>query len=1181
MNQGNIIGEEFEEYVFNQIDTRQSLNGAGSEGNPLTRDPKNLNYLNNRNAWVKMASGVSLIDPNPKPPTTSSKPIYRTKNAIVASKAPKITTGLDRLKSISGTLNGSIPEGELTKYNATGLAKNFVLFNTLSNLNFKNEENQEFSGYTFRKGIQTTQNNWLDVDSIYGLGGTAMGLQPTPGIIDVSVDCVNRGSIRKATVTLKAFNKFQFSIIEMLYLRLGYTMMLEWGWDRYAYKNEKDEIQYESMGNTLIENSWFKNLDTNNIPSQTSILASIENERLKHYGNYDGFFGKVNNFTWDFNPDGSYNITINLITLGDVVESLKVNINSPLLLPSNIKSNQENLDKLNIKEGSSIYNSLGTDILSRKLNQLVLDYKKTDPNNPLQKFSDLILNKKAETKVQTVSTSYGISTLPSYEIPAITTPPEMDYFLTLGDFLEMLQELVIPTQIISNDNQESLIEIDTDRNLNYINCYFNQIPLDPKICIFNTVWGKSFIENEEYNSLSDSRGLPLENLKGLPHQFSTYKEGFVAGKLMNLYLNVDFILKKLNSNIDKKGDLSLYKLVESICDGLNDALGNINNLEPIIKEDKILTIIDQNPIPRIDLFTSIPLTKEKKEVESKIKNPQLEVYGYNKGKSNFLKDIKFQTKIDNSLASMISIGATADGSSTKDYDATAFSKWNVGLKDRFSPPIIESSPTTLTATGEDLNKYLERAKVWANSGKNCRKTIDSKKVYWWFKNSNFYPQTSNYLVDGDVAFKLSYKFAPTKSKAIDAFLYHVKKLKLKEDKKTFQKAKLNEFVNNTYAVVLSDIFGRQLNIKLENQTFTQNVKASNYQELFTNDEMVKKLKGTFTSYLKTKSSKAYTDTNTPSGNIGFIPVSFDLTLEGMSGVKIYNKLNMDTRFLPSNYGESLDFLITKVNHKISSNSWDTMLGTISTSNIEKTISSEENSIKSNSRADVGITGEKDVPVVDYLPHDQGFNQVKNLIAAGESKGKYEIANNGVNKYKISTQSITDQKISFLLDVSSKRSKGSPNRTFAMGKYQIIPQTLENLVSYEQDKSGENYVGRNYTFDKANQEKLCNLLLLITRKDTGDYISGKNKGTQRDLEKALQQIGQEWASMPCIINQSGNIVGNIVEGTGQGAYYGGTGVNPSKSHVTLKQMAKALFYSRVQYSGKEPNYQPSYVVYYSK
>jgi hypothetical protein len=231
MEQGNILGEEFKQYVFNQIDVRQSIHGAGGQSSLLNRDPKYLNYLNNRNAWVKMASGVSLIDPNL--PSSTEPVAAPSKSQVITQTTNKLKTGLDRLKNISKDLLASNGDLSLTKYNTTGLAKNFILFNTLSNLNFK-KGNQEFSNYTFRSGIQKSQESWLDVDSSYGFGGTAMGFQPTPGIIDVSIDCVNRGSIRKATVTLKAYNRYQFSIIEMLYLRLGYTMMLEWGWDKYA-----------------------------------------------------------------------------------------------------------------------------------------------------------------------------------------------------------------------------------------------------------------------------------------------------------------------------------------------------------------------------------------------------------------------------------------------------------------------------------------------------------------------------------------------------------------------------------------------------------------------------------------------------------------------------------------------------------------------------------------------------------------------------------------------------------------------------------------------------------------------------------------------------------------------------------------------------------------------------------
>ena len=57
---GNIIGEPIDEKILEQIDLRQKMHGAGYNASSISRDPKILNYLNNRNAWIKMASGVSI-----------------------------------------------------------------------------------------------------------------------------------------------------------------------------------------------------------------------------------------------------------------------------------------------------------------------------------------------------------------------------------------------------------------------------------------------------------------------------------------------------------------------------------------------------------------------------------------------------------------------------------------------------------------------------------------------------------------------------------------------------------------------------------------------------------------------------------------------------------------------------------------------------------------------------------------------------------------------------------------------------------------------------------------------------------------------------------------------------------------------------------------------------------------
>jgi hypothetical protein len=61
---------------------------------------------------------------------------------------------------------------------------------------------------------------------------------------------------------------------------------------------------------------------------------------------------------------------------------------------------------------------------------------------------------------------------------------------------------------------------------------------------------------------------------------------------------------------------------------------------------------------------------------------------------------------------------------------------------------------------------------------------------------------------------------------------------------------------------------------------------------------------------------------------GFIPITLGITMEGMSGIKIYNALNVDTRFLPADYPESLKFIIKGVNHSVKDGNWNTNIETI-------------------------------------------------------------------------------------------------------------------------------------------------------------------------------------------------------------------------------------------------------------
>jgi hypothetical protein len=73
---------------------------------------------------------------------------------------------------------------------------------------------------------------------------------------------------------------------------------------------------------------------------------------------------------------------------------------------------------------------------------------------------------------------------------------------------------------------------------------------------------------------------------------------------------------------------------------------------------------------------------------------ELQIYGYNKIAndyiSNFVRKVDLKTTITPEFATMITVGATAGGY-IKGTEATAFSKWNTGLTDRFKETFIPAT----------------------------------------------------------------------------------------------------------------------------------------------------------------------------------------------------------------------------------------------------------------------------------------------------------------------------------------------------------------------------------------------------------------------------------------------------------------------------------------------------------
>ena len=924
---GNIVGEQFDGFVINQINNRQKLYGNGFDSAKIT-DSQHL-LLNNRNAWLKLASSVDVYD---KPELSFITDMAATpkQQELFRQQLQGMGLGTQRLVDIG------IGQGKAPDYLGPKFAERAVLFNTLSDITNKDK-------YTTRSGVSKTQSLWNN--NSYGLGGNEFGLTPAPGLISAKIDSKNRGSIRTAEVVIKAFNQFQFEMIELLYLRLGFTMMLEWGWDKYLNNGGV----YTNMGNTIIEEGWFNSSTT----SQLDMLNRIQQKREECAGNYDGFFGKVVNFDWNFNKNGSYDINLKLVTLGDVIESIKAKPNSTPLSLSDIVSlikNENNEDekaRLESIKDSTIVTMAGSNLLSQNLYADIIDSNKWGPDNPdyfTFNFKDEVLNPSKEESSITQQYIEG-STVDVFNLSPPKTKfkasDEFLYYMTFSEFLTRVQSYSIPSSGPNKDKAEKQLFIDTRIDTNLCSAYPNQISFDPKICLIRPTITTSMIDGTSAD-IDDINW--WDNLK----EFAVLENpNLLYGKVMNIYLNYKFISDCLSQNMDKDGNISIYKLITRVCEGINSSLGNLQQIEAVIRDEIKITIQDQNPIPGLELkFPNISTTNI----------TPFEVFGFNttgSTSSNFVTDFSFNTKITPQLASSISIGTTANSISTKNYDGTIFSKWNSGLQDRFASYYSDPLSKIPKENSRKLTEeQIELEEKTFDNAERATTIFAGQMASLANKKQNIVSPTTKKKFGTDLTYN------PPLLK--DEYIQQVKNLYEKQYEEALQqslveeeKERIKQLYKNNYGYYLVRAFGGTPSIE----------GIDNPDRIYSNESLyylmdagfIEEGKSLFNNYIISNNlNPYYNDTNTPGNSIGYIPADLGLTFKGLSGVKIYQQLAVRQDFLPIQYSKALKFLIKGVNHSISNNDWSTNLNTLSIPNVEATLNIDNEFTPNTSDLDSGL-----------------------------------------------------------------------------------------------------------------------------------------------------------------------------------------------------------------------------------
>lgn len=875
----NIIGKSHLDYVKDQIKVRQKILGQGTGDS--SRTFADITWMNTRNAWVRLASSVDIANQDILYWDTSSATpdnLQETTpgfeyNPYNPAAAP--TSGEWKTKSDGGA-EWRARYLEIPEFSGNELAASMVLQGGTLN----SDGSQKF-------GVTLDTDIYPDNKFNYGFGGTDFGLQAMPGILSFESNTYNRGALRMANVQIRANNKKQFEYIEALYLRVGYTMLLEWGNANYPYL-DGDDIRYESNNYTLTTE--FLNNPPQNAQGTSYFYSRIEQLRKTTQGNYDGFLGRVTNFSWEFTKEGYYLINLKLITIGSVVESLKINTNYNNFIPKKadgtVDTSQKSNSLLNVLNNwaTPLYYNTSTDpaffspytppfgygwfpgigAMNALLSYTFDNTESTTYNFKATKsIKDILISQKKTQDAEKASAR-------AEACFAVFGTNKFMRYIRFGLILDLLNQgfLIYGTD---DEKEPILFRIDT---VTPQYCFSNGLSMssDPTKFIIRydqEVLGKKIqIFNEDPIKIE-----PFHDVYSVKDDEGNESQ-ILVGNIQNVYFSYEFVEQVILNNTDQDtNSLDLFSFLKSLVTEINIQLGGVNKINFRLVDKKLADQSSINNIPAEDVRTQVlefydevsPFEIEKLRNE-KSTDPNLVIYGFgdqnNSGvrDGSFVTEYNFKTEISKNLQTMISVGAQANGQSVGE-DATLFSKWNYGLVDRILPQKLDTDKVQ-NQTESTLAQYLQMISLYTS----CLSKFEGASI-----------DTTATQVDENILLEVG--TAVTDFESIYQG-YGFPSCQLLPD---------NDNPGNSLAAfpqTQRDLFNKYYALDSINQ-------------------------------------------GVPTPFIGFIPINFDLTIDGLSGVRIFDRLKIDSRFLPPNYGNTLDFIITKLDHKIVNNKWYTSIGTMS------------------------------------------------------------------------------------------------------------------------------------------------------------------------------------------------------------------------------------------------------------
>ena len=641
-------------------------------------------------ARTLIVRGVNDDDPNniSRDNRSGLLPWYLSKNAWV--KMSSFTDYNDGRVYFDGS--GSVlVDTSKGNYEGDELSKKYVLFG--GSLYFRSGSN--ISQETLRFGVATPNAVYGGNIDRAGKSGVnhpyfrQMGIRPMPGITGVELRTLGAyGSIFETTVKFNCWDSHQLNELELLYMRPGYSVLLEWGWSQYldyndSLTNAKSTLREDAIKTQKYIGGTIDPFGTK--LTQDIVYKQLQSLREKYRHNYDGMLGYVKNFKWKLRRDGGYDCETVLISMGEVINTIKMSTNSNTLR----KDASLNLTKVN---DSYTYDDYENILLSLKALQERLlpgDFQSINESQYSGSWNydiNYVNPKDVEEKLKKSKypdQAKRLADQPYFKY-VISDPDGDSYvgskyeYITLDVWLAIIGSYCNLKQKSKSGEVSDVVRLLVPTDTDYCLAGPDTISIDAGVCLVKNegAFAKEFgvLSIPDFDPKVSGANPPIFYRSGDTTYVITNEENLQFfdktaknGKLKNILLNIDLLLgiyRSIKSD-DYDNGVVMVDYIKSVMHKVSTSLGGLNNF--IVSTAGL----NQNQAQIVDTYY---LNKQPKDT----------FYEFDLlGLGSICKNVDIESQIFENQSTIVGIAAQSKANLGDVYNSSQV-YLNAGLTDRLS-----------------------------------------------------------------------------------------------------------------------------------------------------------------------------------------------------------------------------------------------------------------------------------------------------------------------------------------------------------------------------------------------------------------------------------------------------------------------------------------------------------------